>query len=935
MIKRSPAEHWEHVEPMLGALLAAPADERATLLDQLSAGDQSLRGELRSLIDAHGRAGDFLETSAAAFAASHMMDNHEASNSTQAPGMIVGRYRLLEEIGRGGMGAVWLAERADGQFDQRVALKLVKRGMDTDEILARFLRERQILARLVHPNIARLLDGGVSEDGRPYFAMEYVPGVSITVCCDRRRASVEERLRLFVAVCRAIEYAHRNLVVHRDLKPSNVVVGDEGQVKLLDFGIAKLLGDDEGGGHHTGGAGRLMTPEYASPEQVAGSRITTASDVYQLGALLYELLTGHRPNPGDRITPSDVSHPTPPLSLVRPSAAVRRTRRGMNADGDPESIDPMSAAADRATTPKRLRRRLRGDLDAIVLTAMRNEPEHRYPTADAIADDIERHLALEPIRFGSDSFSYRASKFVRRHRLRVASATLILLAVISGVSIYTVQVRKERELAQIEAAKSAQNAQLLGGFFESWDPETADRGTINSASVARDAVVRAESDLRNQPEMLASALSVLGDLLTSLHQNSAADSLLARALTMQERQHRGPNADLAATLFRRGRLQFMLGNYEGTIASLRRSRAIYFAAFGPRHPETLRAQRELAIRVREVGKLGEAETLLRDVMRSLEGSRSQNSPFGLETAAALGYTLFLQGRYDEAISILRTTLKRQRSVLGERYGPTLSTMRWLGSAIRDKGDFDEAERLYRDAIRIARQLYGEDHEHTIYGEHVLSMLLERTGELEEAEALTRLEIEAAVRIFSPEHPYVVLERVRLGGILLDRGNRSEAEALLRRGLERMRQIYSPDYADLADVLNRLAYIAVAREAADADKLYLEASAFDRGRRAGSPVFVTDGLHFLAWTQHRKGDLGGAEASYRGALALYRLQLPPGHSYYAAAATGLGAVVLDAGRPREAEQYLREGLAQWEGNPAPDSARIAEARALLIRVAGNR
>lgn len=888
MTGRASTEHWEQVEAMLGAILDVPSKERPALLATLSADDPGLRTEVQSLLDAHGRAGNFLENSASAFAASHMMHTDDAADLTQARGTVVGRYRLLEEIGRGGMGAVWLAERADGQFDQRVALKLVKRGMDTDEILARFIRERQILARLEHPNIARLLDGGVSEDGRPYFAMEYVPGVSITAYCDRRSASVEERLRLFVPVCRAIDYAHRNLIVHRDLKPSNVVVGDDGQVKLLDFGIAKLLGDDEGQGHHTGGAGRMMTPEYASPEQVAGLRITTASDVYQLGALLYELLTGSRPHPGDRITP-----------------------------------------------PERIQRRLRGDLNAIVLTAMRDEPEQRFPTAAAIADDIERHLALEPIRFGSNSFSYRASKFVRRYRLRVASAALILIAAISGVWIYTVQVRKERELAQLEAAKSAQNAQLLGGFFENWDPDAADRGTVNSSSVVRDAVAKAESDLRNQPEMLAAALSVLGDLFTSLHQNSAADSLLARALAMQERQHTGPNADLAATLFRRGRLQFMVGNFEGAIASLRRSHAIYLAVFGPRHPETLRAQREIAFHLREVGKLAEADTLLRDVMHSLEVSHTQNSPFGLETAGTLGYTLFLEARYDEAISILRTTLERQRSVLGERYGPTVSTMRWLGSALRDKGELDEAEQLYRDAVRIARQLYGDDHQQTIYGEHVLSMLLERRGQLDEAEALTRRGISAAIKISNAEHPHVVLERARLGGILLDRGNRSEAEPLLRRGLGQMQQLYSPDFPDLGDVLNRLAYIAVERGAVDADKLYRQASEFDRNRPASSPVFVTDGLHFLAWTQHRKGDLRGAEGNYRRALALYRQQLPPGHGYRAAAAIGLGAVLIDADRPREAEPYLREGVAQWEQNPSPDSTRIAEARALLIRVAGNR
>jgi tetratricopeptide (TPR) repeat protein len=517
----------------------------------------------------------------------------------------------------------------------------------------------------------------------------------------------------------------------------------------------------------------------------------------------------------------------------------------------------------------------------------------------------------------------------------VTAVTLILFAVISAVSVYTVQVRKERELAQLEAAKSAQNAQLLGRFFENWDPDAADRGAVNSHSVVRDAVLRAESELRDQPEMLAAALSVLGDLLTSLHQTSAADSLLARALTMQQRQPRGPNADLAATLFRRGRLEFVVGNFEPSVTYLRRSHAIYLGVFGPRHPETLRAQREIALSLRETGKIAEAEAILRDVMRSLEVIRSQNSPFGLETASTFGYTMFMGGRYDEAIAILQATLARQRSILGERYGPTLSTMRYLGSALRDRGDLVGAERLYREAVLTARQLYGSDHQETIYGERVLSMLLERKGELDEAEDLSRHALGASLRILSSDHPHVVLERARLGGILLDRGNRLEAETLLREGLGQMRKIYAPDYPDLADPLNRLAYITVGRGARDADKLYRDASAFDRNRPAASPVFVSDGLHFLAWTQHRKGNLSGAEGTYRRALLMYRRQLPPGHSYRAASATGLGAVLLDARRPREAEPYLREGVTEWERNSTADSTRVAEARALLTRVAGNR
>jgi serine/threonine-protein kinase len=920
-------DRWRQIEAALEAALEVQPDNRPALLDRLCSGDVELRHEVDSLLAAGPCGDDFLEIPADAFAAPYLDEVARAPIETDSPGATVGRYRLIDRIGRGGMGTVWRAERADGQFEQRVALKLVKRGMDTDEILDRFLRERQILARLEHPGIARLLDGGVSEDGRPYFVMEYVAGEPITEHCDRRRLPIEVRLRLFIEACEAVQYAHRNLVVHRDLKPANVLVTEQGEVKLLDFGIAKLMSDDQGA-TRAGVEAALMTPEYASPEQVAGEPVTTASDVYQLGVLLYELLSGHRPHPTLGRSPSDVNRSVLESIPPRPSTAVRRVTSIVHRNGITEQIEPGGVTERRGTSIDRLRRRLRGDLDTIAMRALRKEPDRRYPTAEDLARDVERHLLHLPILFGSADFAYRTRKFLRRHRIGVATATAVALLLAGGASLYTVQVRAERDRARLEAAKATETAQIMGRFFQSWNPDAADRGQVGASHMVSEAARRADLELQDQPATLAATLSVLGDLQTSLAEWQAADSLLGRALAIQERLNDGPNADMAATLARRGRLLDFMGEHDAAEASYREALEQYRSLLGPRHIETLRNQRALAVLLGKVNKLEEAESMLRDVMTKIPEADRATSPFALEASTELGYVLFLRAKFDEAVSVLRPTLAQQRRLFGETYGPSLFTMRALGSALRDRGDLDEAEALYRQAVRITSTLHGGERVEMLYALTVLSMVLDRKGELEEAESLARRVQALGERIYGPDQYETA--GAGLAGILLNRGDQNESERLLRRGLAITRRSFPAGHLDEGDHLNRLAYILVARGAADGDAFYREAVAFDRSRPPGSPIFASDGLHFLAWAQHRKGALQGAEASYRRALGLYRAQLTDGHPDRAAAATGLGAVLLDQGRHAEAARYLREGLAQWQAGDPARPERVAEAQALLDR-----
>ena len=873
MSSRNP-DRWRVIEATFEAALQARTDERPDVLQRLCGDDVDLRREIDSLLAAHAASGGFLNTSAESFASPFLVAA-AAREPADVPGALVGRYRLVEEIGRGGMGRVWLAERADGQFDQRVALKLVKRGMDSDEILARFLRERQILARLEHPNIGRLLDGGVSEDGRPYFVMEQVVGKPITAWCDEKRLSVEERLRLFAVAARAVAFAHRNLVVHRDIKPSNVLVDETGTVKLLDFGIAKLLSDDEAGDQT---ATRLMTPEYASPEQASGLRVTTASDIYQLGILLYELLAGRRPNVTEQSS-----------ALTRRPSTVVRHPVALTHGSTTQAITPTGISEKRATTKERLHRRLRGDLDTIVLRTLRDEPERRYPSAADLAEDVERHLAHLPIRFGGDRASYRLAKFVRRNRLTVAtSAALIAVTVVSsayGVS----RVRQERDRARYEADKAIEVSQLMARFLQGWSPDASDRGEVSTKKLLADAVLRAERELTGRPDMLGATLSVLGDFHTTVSEWTTANSLLSRAQSIQSPLESRLQTDLAATLSRKGRLYRLTGKHGEASAALQQALAIDRVQYGPSHPETQRVQKELASLYRDQLRFGDAEPLLREILGGLEGDSAAATPFALETAADLGYVTFQLGRFSEAESILRPTLERQRALFGEVNIATLNTMRALGSAVRDQGRLEEAEELYRNALRVSRALYGEEHAETEGAMFVLALALERKRDLPAAEELACRDLALVQRLFGLDSHVAIGRRALIGSIRLERGDLAEAERVFRQ-LRRESLVRSAKSGpDDGDLLNRLAYLLITRNADDAQQAYREAVAYDDARPAGQADFVSDGLHYLAWCEHQKGNLAAAEQDYQRALAVYERYLPPGHPYRVAASQGLAAV----------------------------------------------
>jgi non-specific serine/threonine protein kinase/serine/threonine-protein kinase len=570
---------------ILGEAIGLDASEREAWLAAVCAGDDELRGEVARLLAHQKTATNFMEEPPLGGLARRRAEDESIV------GRHVGPYLVVEEIGRGGMGAVYLARRADEQYESRVAVKVIKRGMDTDAVVRRFRNERQILATLGHPNVARLLDGGTTEDGRPYFVMEYVEGRPLTEYCDAKKLSVEERLRLFLKVCSAVSSAHRNLVVHRDIKPGNILVSEDGEPKLLDFGIAKLL-DADAEGTATATLLRAMTPEYASPEQVKGEPVTTATDVYSLGVLLYELLTGVLPYKLKHRTADEITRAICEQEPTRPSTRVAQSVPRVEESGE------ASEAGVRARTAIRNPKLLRGDLDNIALMALRKEPQLRYASVEQFAEDIDLHLEGLPVRASRGTFTYRASKFVRRNKTAVAASALVLLTLVGGVVVSAWEAhaaRVERAIAEERFNEVREMAHAV--MFDYHDAIATLPGStpvrermVKDSLNYLDKLAQQAGDDRALLREIASAYLKVGDVQGRAFYANLGDTrgalesyqkalAIRQELTALEPNDAGLRGELAMSYERIGRLNTVLGNPAVAVEDLQKAMTIYEELF--------------------------------------------------------------------------------------------------------------------------------------------------------------------------------------------------------------------------------------------------------------------------------------------------------------------------------------------------------------------
>ena len=766
-LPEGPADsRWDRVEALFEAAADLPESEWEAFLRSAAEGDEALAAETLALLR-HGATAEAAWGESAADFAGPLLGDTEARAGDR-----IGTYRLERELGRGGMGTVWLAHRTD-DLRLRVALKVVRRGLDTADVRHRFRQEHRLLAALDHPNIARLLDGGVTPDGLPYFVMEYVDGEPIDAYCDRRRLPVDARLRLFGDVCAAVQYAHQRLVVHRDLKPSNVLVAEtDGApvVKLLDFGIAKVLHPDRLGlsGLFTRVEQRLLTPAYASPEQLRGESVTTASDVYGLGVLLYELLTGHPPRP--RRPPATVD-----LDPVRPSEAVRQTETVERADGTTRTVTPATVADARRAPADRLRRTLAGDLDTVVLMALRREPERRYASAAEFADDVGRHLAGQTVRARPDTVGYRARTFVRRHRVGVAAAALLVLLLAGFAATMAV----ERGRTAREAAKARAVADVLGGLFAAANPTVANGDTLTVYEFLRLSEGRLRTDLAGQPEVLAEVLGVVGRAYRDMTAFDRADPVLRDALALRRRTA-GPRSPLVAdALGELATLQFMRNDLDGALATGRERLALLREIVGPADPRLVPAYARIAAVHLQAHRLDSARVWL-DAGLAITRPRRRTDP---ERHLAL---VGLEGWYYAEVGEPAQSVRVAREILAlhRRTGAPLADValaeRILGDQLFETGDFAGATRALDRSLADYRRVFGPANRYVALVVGHLAAVHAAAGHAALADSLFPVALASKDRFLGPDSPEAGHTVLAAGRHALRQRRPAEADRLLAR-----------------------------------------------------------------------------------------------------------------------------------------------------------
>jgi serine/threonine-protein kinase len=813
-------ERWEQIDRLFAEALERPPDERTAFLRARCGNDVALYHEVVTLLESDAEAEAVLGESVTAFAAPLLPALEAELADGFAPGERVGPYRLQREIGRGGMGAVYLAERVDGQFDRRVALKVIKRGMDTDEILRRFRFERQILARLEHPHIARLYDAGVTDDGRPYLAMEYVDGQPLHRYCDARTLPVDERLRLFQTVCAAVQFAHQNLVIHRDLKPTNILVteapgsgpGQAPQVKLLDFGIAKLLSDEAAGAPLTRTGVRVLTPEYAAPEQRTDSVVTTAADVYALGVVLYELLTGRRPF-GPEASPEAV--PEPPSGAV--TNAIERSR----ADGTTLTLTPETVSAARQTSTERLRRRLRGDLDVIVLKALRPEPERRYASAEAFLEDVKRHLAGLPVQARPDTLGYRLRKFVGRHTASVTAAVVVLALVLAFGALYTTRITQERNLAQQERDKAEEVAAFLESLFDASDPFLPERlDTLRIGDLLGHGLDKVQQELGAQPLVQAQMLNTIGRVYDQMGRPQDAEPLLRQALLLRQSHLSTGHADVASSLDQLSWVLHNTGQYEEAESLSRQALATRQEIYPEGHRHVAESMRVLAFILQAQSRLEEAEPLMRESLATYrhlyESGQEEVAPELATTLSTLGILLWDQSKHAEAESLLRESLALRRAVYGSEHPSVAIGLNNLAYLLRDVGRHAEAETTVREALAINRGALGDEHPHVASNLTLLGSVLRNQDKHDEAEPVFEASIALTRQLRGDEHPSLPVALSTYAALLKAQEKYDEAERVQREALAIARKIHGDEHfataintTKLADILHARGQLSVA------------------------------------------------------------------------------------------------------------------------------
>ena len=815
----------------------------------------------------------------------------------------VGAFCVKRMLGRGGMGNVYAGTRDDGQYQQEVAIKLLRPDMAGAESVKRILAERQILAGLNHPNIARLLDGGVTGQGLPYLVMEYVDGVPIDEYCRQRMLNIPERLVLFQQVCAAVQYAHHNLVIHRDLKPSNILVTKEGVPKLLDFGIAKLLSEGEVNNPVavTRLAERPMTLDYASPEQVLGKATNMATDIFALGTLLYELLSGCRPYETRDTHPLEAQRRICELEPIRPSVHNRLLSR---------------------------------ELDDIVRMAIRKEPQARYSSVERFSADIQNFLEGFPVAAAKGDTRYRAAKFIQRHKWGVslaAAAVLLLSAFAVGMAVLAVNYARERDSAKLQSSRAEQVTQFLTDLFKASDPFRAKGQTLTAKELLDAGAKRIGKELQTQPAVRVRVREAIGLAYEHLDATDRAEDLYRSAVDDATQAYGGQAKETARQLRYLGDAQRQQSKLPEAEKHLRESLAILDLGKGG-EDEKANILNNLGLVLQERGQAFEGEKLFRRAV-GLAGQFGKDPSDMLTMKSNLGGICVDLGRYKDAEVIFRQVLEQRRALLGKDHPQVYRSMQRLGHLLELNGAYEEAETLDRAAILNFTRLLNAQHSDVLVTKNNLALVLQETGRTPEAEEMLRFSLATGLRNLPPGHVTTMLAEVRLGALLTQKGEWVEAEQLLVESTKTVRRSMGTTLKNAATVLSRYGRLKLAKGKTDeAEPLFEEALLIERKRRGDEHPTTADFYFDMGNLRTAQKRYPEAERFYQQALAIDRKMLPAGHLQTAAHLLGYSRILRSMGRSAEAEPLAREAFASRKVHMSVNSWPVREAEKELQALA---